>query len=151
MTHVLVQWEKCRGISMLSQKDVLGTTDENFVGSKVSGRYNTKLLPATIIHIGTSEEMEVKLKEIQPVPGASINSPSLQGRGHRVHKRKEHPDFIEELQTDQTMLSSQSACSSKNTKNDASKKAKSAAGHEIIAQLLQQRDNTLYFGQGGRL
>ncbi|PIK53421.1 hypothetical protein BSL78_09704 [Apostichopus japonicus] len=45
------------------------------------------------------------------------------------------------------MLSSQSASSSKKPKNDATKKAKSAAGHDIIAQLLQQRDNTLDLGQ----
>ncbi|XP_071814869.1 uncharacterized protein [Apostichopus japonicus] len=32
-------------------------------------------------------------------------------------------------------------------KTDATKKAKSTAGHDIIAQLLQQRDNTLDLGQ----
>lgn len=38
---------------MLSKNDVLGADDNLDVGSKVSGRYNSKLLPATLIHIGS--------------------------------------------------------------------------------------------------
>lgn len=52
MSHVIIQWQSDKGISMLPEKDVFSLDDKCKTGDKVTARYNNKLLPAKVLFVG---------------------------------------------------------------------------------------------------
>ncbi|XP_071810633.1 uncharacterized protein [Apostichopus japonicus] len=79
------------------------------------------------------EDMERQMRQIEPAPSSCTDSPK--GRGHRAVKRKQLPDdFTWDMREEEPR---EPSVSQKNV--NPSKKAKSAAGHDIIELLLSQR------------
>ncbi|XP_071854512.1 uncharacterized protein [Apostichopus japonicus] len=126
MSHVIIQWQSDKG------KDVFSLDDKCKTGDKVTARYN-KLLPAKVLFVGGQEDMERQMRQIEPALSSCTDSPK--GRGHRAVKRKQLPDdFTWDMREEEPR---EQSVSQKNV--NPSKKAKSAAGQDIIELLLSQR------------
>ena len=52
ISHVIVQWQTDKGISLLPKTDVFGVGDLLTRDEKVTARYNSKLLPAKVLFVG---------------------------------------------------------------------------------------------------